>query len=254
MSDIIEFHKTISKEINATRDRVRNLVNHWGEDGRHKEAILKNVIKRFLAKKYIIGTGFVVSECEARGEHKSSKQIDIIIYDSAFNTLFKEGDFMIVTPEGVRGIIEVKTNLGNRSNKKDIINQCSENGKFIFDGKRNKDKEIFNGLFSYEYTDFNNEIINTNITNIIRQSYNSISDQNKDKFVLNCLSMTENYFIKHFTGEETYSLYKLTDLSFSFFIFNLINHITFYDNTEAKYTDNYIHFPKDKEHFLVRDF
>ena len=138
MSNIIEFYKSISKELDVTKDRVRNLVPNWSEDGRYKEVILKSVIRRFLSEKYIIGTGFIVKGNEIRGEHESSKQIDIIIYDSSFNTLFKEGDFIIVTPEGVRGIIEVKTNFKNCPNKNEIINQCNENGKFIFSGKRNK--------------------------------------------------------------------------------------------------------------------
>ena len=45
-----EFQKSITKELDTIKNRVRNLIgsSHWGEEGRYKEAILRNVIKRFL--------------------------------------------------------------------------------------------------------------------------------------------------------------------------------------------------------------
>jgi len=111
---LIEYHKNTTKEILALTDKVRELVTHWGEDGRYKEAVLKNIIQRFLPEKYLIGTGFVVKQTENRGEHTSSRQIDLIIYDDSSPILFKEGDFVILTVDGIRGIIEVKANLLNQ--------------------------------------------------------------------------------------------------------------------------------------------
>ena len=43
--DTIEFHKSTAKELLAVKDRVRNLVNHWGEDGRHQKAVIKIIIQ-----------------------------------------------------------------------------------------------------------------------------------------------------------------------------------------------------------------
>ncbi|WP_164731079.1 hypothetical protein [Anoxybacter fermentans] len=45
-----EFQESITKELDTIRNRVRNLIgtSHWGEEGQYKEAILKNVIRRFL--------------------------------------------------------------------------------------------------------------------------------------------------------------------------------------------------------------
>ncbi len=69
---LINYHKNTSRELLALTDKVRNLITHWGEDGRYKEAVLKNVIKRFLPEKFIIATGFVIKQTESRGEHLSS--------------------------------------------------------------------------------------------------------------------------------------------------------------------------------------
>lgn len=98
---LIDYHRNTSEELLALTNKVRNLINHWGEDGRYKEAVLKNVIKRFLPEKFSIGTGFVIKQTEIRGEHLSSRQIDLIIYDNASPLLFKEGDFVILTPDAV---------------------------------------------------------------------------------------------------------------------------------------------------------
>ncbi len=101
------FHKSINEELVLIKDRVKNLididVNHHGEDGNYREAILRNVIKRFLPNNISIGTGFVVSK---KGSNfKRTSQIDIIIYDNTYPLLFKEGDFIITTPKNVKAII-----------------------------------------------------------------------------------------------------------------------------------------------------
>ncbi|MRG88149.1 hypothetical protein [Salinibacillus xinjiangensis] len=43
ISDLVEFQKTISKELYTIKDRVKNLIGdaHWGEEGRYKESVLK---------------------------------------------------------------------------------------------------------------------------------------------------------------------------------------------------------------------
>jgi len=60
--NIKKFQESITKELNVVKDRVRNLIadSHWGEEGRYKEAILRNVIKNFLPENLSLGTGFVI--------------------------------------------------------------------------------------------------------------------------------------------------------------------------------------------------
>jgi len=57
------------------KNRIRNLIgsNHWGEDGRYKEIILMNFLKRFLPNNIEVGTGFI-----KEGDNIST-QIDIIV-------------------------------------------------------------------------------------------------------------------------------------------------------------------------------
>ncbi|MFD1445784.1 DUF6602 domain-containing protein [Oceanobacillus profundus] len=211
---IEEFQKTLSRELITIKDRVRNLIGdaHWGEEGRYKESILKNVISRFLPKDLSLGTGFIITK--ERERLKRSRQIDIIIYDSTYPLLFNEGDFIITTPENVRALIEVKTSIAS-VDIKDIINNARENALLA-------PKSKFNGIFAFEKKGIN--IRRSKLNQNLKQSlYES-------KGLVNHLCLGENIFIKYWkTGEKNehlidnvYSFYNIHELAFSYFISNLI--------------------------------
>lgn len=247
---LIDYHKSITQEIISTSDRVRNLVTHWGEEGRYKEEVFKNILKRFLPNNLSVGTGFVLNSLE-RNEQFSTKQIDVIIYDNSYPVLFKEADFVIMPAEGVRGIIEVKANLLNQDLKR-VIDTCNKNGNFIFKAKRNKDKPIFNGVFSYRSRTSG---LSEEQREIIRTSLNSQDFDTRGKYGVNHIAISKDSFIKYWGNEygpetETYSQYNLIDLSFSFFISNLLDFIT--DNEISK--DNFIWFAENKESKKECDF
>lgn len=245
---LIDYHKSITQEIISTSDRVRNLVTHWGEEGRYKEEVFKNILKRFLPDNLSVGTGFVLNSL-VRNEHDSTNQIDVIIYDNSYPVLFKEADFVIIPAEGVRGIIEVKANLLNQD-LKSIIDTCNKNGKFIHEAKRNKDKPIFNGIFSFKSRASG---LSEGQRQIIRSSLNNENVDSRGKYGVNHIAISKDSFIKYWGieyGSETYSQYNLIDLSFSFFISNLIDYIT--DNEILK--SNFIWFAENKENKKEFDF
>lgn len=224
--DTIEFHKSTTKELLAIKDRVRNLINHWGEDGRYQEAVIKTMIQRFLPEKYKIGSGFVVRQTRQRGNHEPSKQIDFIIYDTSYPILFKETDFVILTPDSVLGIIEVKANATNQG-LQNIVKKSNDNGAFIFDARIDKSKPLFNGIFSYESTVNNLDTI----ANAIKTPWDELeSNAHRHKFSVNHISLNQNWFYKfwkheHIDGNPPHYLYEIQELSFSFFISNLMGWI-----------------------------
>ena len=144
--NILEYHKSTTKELLALADKVKSLINHNGEDGMYKEIVLKNIIRRFLPEKYKIGTGFVVNQTENRDIHIPSTQIDLLIYDNTSPILFKEGDFVILTPDSVCGIIEVKSNLQNVNSLSEVIKKSNTIGQTIFNSKTDKKQKFFNGI------------------------------------------------------------------------------------------------------------
>jgi hypothetical protein len=245
---LIDYHKTTTEELLALTNKVRTLITHWGEDGRYKEAVLKNVIRRFLPKKFTIGTGFVIKQTNNRGEHLSSRQIDLLIYDDASPVLFKEGDFVILTPDAVKGIIEVKANLQNQEISQ-VLRRANENGQFIFSGKDNKKQKFFNGVFSFE--GYNNDFnINVFVTSYL-QSNEGFTDTYFDKYKVNHVSLNKDWFIKFWKEDQNpHSLYNIQDLSFPFFISNLTDYLS---NKSVK-KNNFIWYATDKELNLIQQF
>lgn len=239
---LLDYHKTTTAELLALTNKVRSLISHWGEDGRYKEAVLKNIIRRFLPEKFTIGTGFVIKQTNVRGEHLSSRQIDLLIYDDASPVLFKEGDFVILTPDAVKGIIEIKANLQNQQ-LSEIIRQANENGEFIFSGKKDKKHYFFNGIFSYE--GYNNSFDMVRFSHrYLEGELPFLEDINFKKYKVNHVALNKDWFIKIWEEDEyPHSLYNIEDLSFSFFISNLTDMLS---NKSVK-RNNFIWYATDKE-------
>lgn len=97
--DVIKFFKSLTDEINALKNRVRNLLGngHHLTDGEWKEAVLRTLIRRHIPVSIEIGRGFIVkSGC-------SSHQIDILFFDRNKPTLFRDRDLYIATQNSGRG-------------------------------------------------------------------------------------------------------------------------------------------------------
>lgn len=220
--DNLKFQKSITQELDIVKNRVRNLIGnkHWGEEGRYKEAVLKTVINRFLPSNLSIGTGFIVGEV---GNENSiiSNQIDLIVYDNTIPVLFNEGDFIITTEKNVKGIIEVKSKL-NITNFRKAIRDFNNLSRFPLIAN-NGNNRIFKGLFAYENGIGN---IETNVTfeNLLKEANGNI----------NHITVGKNYFVRFWRSSRNldppveannpfYNLYKINNLSFSYFISNLIH-------------------------------
>ena len=61
MNDYLEYQRSVALEFQAYKNRVRNMIgnHHWGEDGRYKEVLLMNYLRRILPNTVSVGTGFV---------------------------------------------------------------------------------------------------------------------------------------------------------------------------------------------------
>lgn len=211
MPNYVSYQKSISQELLSAKDRIRNFIDdrHWGEDGRYKEIILKDCIRSKLPDNAKIGTGFVI------GYHNAiSTQIDIIVYRAEIPTLFQKDDFVIVPKEAVLGITEVKTKLDS-SNITEAFRKCHENGKIIGD-------HIFNGIFSFE----GGFRLGDHLADSIKSNCEQYAGY------INNVSFSPDYFMKYWRDGEPnreqgckYRIYKIDDLSFGYFISNLIEDI-----------------------------
>ncbi|MEN0645452.1 DUF6602 domain-containing protein [Alkalicoccobacillus gibsonii] len=211
----LEYQKSIALEFNATKDRIRHLLGsaHWGEDGRYKEVILMNFLKRFLPNNLEIGTGFI------KKGNSISTQIDIIIYNPILPTYFKENDFVIVQPKSVLGIIEVKSNPDRNKIAEAIFKANKAGGHIPEDG-------IFNGLFIFGACNSTQRCS----SNLLKKPRNgefkkSLLDALSKDNGINHIVSNDGVFLKKWNEEQKFSCYAIKDLATSYFFSNLLDTI-----------------------------
>jgi hypothetical protein len=88
MPNIRQYHESVTSELDAVRNRIRNLVTHWLTDGEWKEAALRTVLRRHLPSSVAVGRGFIV------GRDHSSTQIDLFVLRPEKPTLFRDGELV----------------------------------------------------------------------------------------------------------------------------------------------------------------
>jgi hypothetical protein len=60
MPNIREYHESVTSELDAVKNRIRNLVTHWVTYGEWKESALRTVLRRHLPVGALVGRGFIV--------------------------------------------------------------------------------------------------------------------------------------------------------------------------------------------------
>ena len=101
------YFQQINDEFNLTSTRLKRLIKNRVALGAENEVILREFLKNYIPKHYSVGHGFILNSSD-----EIINQCDIIIYDSSFfSPLFKQGDFVVLQPEAVMSVIEVKTKI-----------------------------------------------------------------------------------------------------------------------------------------------
>ena len=230
MPNYIEFQKSMTRELMGVKDRVFNLIEdrHWGEVGKFREAILVDLLVRVLPDTVKVGTGFIIGDYE-----ETTKQIDIIIYDSQYPMIFKKENFIIAPKESVLGIIEVKSKL-TASNFTKTLEAIYSNARVLLKygyhyqdrtalySKDNGTQRPFVGLFAYESEDGLAE------KDSVKRALK------KNNGFLNHLVFGKDEFVKYWSGKDPngedmdnpfYRFYRIEDLAFGYFVSNLLESI-----------------------------
>lgn len=242
--DIREYIKQQSRVLKEKQDNVRKVIGdkHWGEDGRYKELILREWLKKELAPLGVgIGTGFVMDD------YQPSSQIDIIIYNpkKAHFRLPKDDlidDLIIIDKNSVLAILEVKTRI-DTNKAKTMINKLINNKNLI-------GKHIFAGIFAYECQAKDKELNDESLKKVLVNSKGNLkkgieqSLRIQNDCPINCIAFGENYFMKFWEANSPYkiysykhySFYNLKDLSFGYFMLNIVEHILLLLYQDGKFT------------------
>ncbi len=156
------------------------------------------------------------------GRHAISRQIDIIIYRRNIPAFFRNRDLVIVPREAVLGIVEVKTKLDSGNARKTICN-AHENGYLI-------GPHIFNGVFSF---DKGFKLTCRHADSL----YSALTEQNG---YVNNIAFGKDHFMKYWDVNTPrpqcqrphYSFYHIANLSFGYFVSNLVEDIYVQENNQ----------------------
>lgn len=151
LHDFLPYLQSLADELAAVKNRVRLLVQHWPTDGHFKEAILRQLLRRHLPESVLIGTGFVVNS------FGPSTEADLLVVDRTMPTLFKEDELLIVTPESVRAVIEVKTRVKGLADLSKVAIKLAAQKAHV--QRHVQCKDVWAGLFVYEGEDAPHEEI-----------------------------------------------------------------------------------------------
>src|ERR1039457_3837324 len=134
-TDLTGYTALYGESLSAKADLLDRLIGdaHYLSLGQYKERLLADAIRGFLPRTVEVGTGFVMfphADMNPPGgvefhdplnqsAYSISRQCDILVYDVArYPTIFRDGEFVIIRPEAVRAVIEVKGSLTIQETRK----------------------------------------------------------------------------------------------------------------------------------------
>lgn len=108
MTTLLEkYYRGISQQLRSEVDFINTLFHHQGVKGAGNEAVLRELLTKFIPGRYGVGTGVVIDRLE-----KQSHQCDIVIYDKLhYPSLLSLTSAHLFPVDIVYATIEVKTTL-----------------------------------------------------------------------------------------------------------------------------------------------
>ncbi len=137
-------YKTLLDELDAVNDKVRDLLpsSHRLTEGEWRESVLRSVLRQHLPGHIHPLRGFVTDG------KVSSRQIDILLFNSARPALFRDGDLVISTPDTAVGVVEVKTAIRSVGELQAALEPLAENVSMIRESA--SASSVFSGLFAFD--------------------------------------------------------------------------------------------------------
>jgi len=110
------YYKNVQEKLMVQRDIIRSLLKDPQIIGDYYEAIIRDAIRESIPESFAVRRGVILSDT---GE--TSRECDIIVYSAAeYGPLFLSENIVVVNPDAVRIVIQVKGTL-NVENLKDAI-------------------------------------------------------------------------------------------------------------------------------------
>jgi hypothetical protein len=149
-----QYYRKVQEKVMVQRDIICSLLKDPRIIGDYYEAIVRDAVKEAVSKSFDVGRGVVLA-----ADGRASKECDIIIYSAAeYGPLFVSGDIVVVSPESVRCVIQVKGTVSLDNMGDSIGNLAAVNAlrpgiwKFIVGFKTNVDYQSLVNLCTQSRT------------------------------------------------------------------------------------------------------
>jgi hypothetical protein len=124
---LLEYYSSQAELMLSQYENINRLLgptHDWTHPGDFCEILFRDFLRKFLPPSLSADKGFFYGRATIKGEDIHCPEIDILIHDTQqFRPLFRIGDFVIVQPQAVRGMIQVKRIL-TRSGRKSAGECC----------------------------------------------------------------------------------------------------------------------------------
>jgi hypothetical protein len=112
---LVRFYSSQAALLLAQYENINQLLGpttDWTHPGTHCEVLLRDFLRRHLLSGMSVDKGFIYGRVERDGQERHGPEIDLLIHDTVdYRPVFRLEDFVIVQPEAVLGIIQVKRTL-----------------------------------------------------------------------------------------------------------------------------------------------
>jgi hypothetical protein len=108
--------RKMSEQFDIEFGEISKEISHPVKAGEAREHALRKILERHLPHRVAIDQGFVI---DAQG--RESKQMDIIVYDKSFATVFEVGDTKYFPCEIVLAVGEVKSDIDSNKDLEDAL-------------------------------------------------------------------------------------------------------------------------------------
>ena len=116
-----QYYQGITQQLRSEVDFINSLFEHQGVKGAGNESALRELITKFIPKRYGVGTGVVIDR-----HGKPSRQCDIVVYDTfLYPSLLSLTSVHLFPVDLVYATIEVKTTINSKTAKEALENIAS---------------------------------------------------------------------------------------------------------------------------------
>ncbi|MCY2987544.1 MAG: hypothetical protein NTY19_06730 [Planctomycetota bacterium] len=123
---LVKFYSSQAELLLAQYENINQLLGQtkdWTHPGTHCEILLRDFLRRHLLKGMSVDKGYVYGRVERDGKEYHGPEIDILIHDiNDYRPVFRLEDFVIIQPEAVLGMIQVKRTFRRVSDNDTLAN------------------------------------------------------------------------------------------------------------------------------------